>query len=157
MLIMIIGVPGTGKSTLANKMLENFVDDMIVKHYEADMFMVNNKGEYEFNPEHLQEAHKMCQHHIMRGLKAKHCCIVSNTSRKAWERKPYLDMARECKQGVMIIKLTKLHENIHGVPVDKVKLMQDSFEDVTMNELKGIPQVTFIGEDYVDDVLELDK
>jgi len=44
-LVIIRGLPGSGKSTFAKKFVEKGF-----KHYEADMWMVDKDGNYSFDP-----------------------------------------------------------------------------------------------------------
>ena len=53
-LILIRGLPGSGKTTLAKQLLTDFQ----AKHFEADMYFENHAGEYHFNPMQLPQAHE---------------------------------------------------------------------------------------------------
>lgn len=52
-LVLIRGIPGSGKSTLAKAMPGFF-------HVEADMYFVDDSGNYRFGGERLREAHACC-------------------------------------------------------------------------------------------------
>ena len=54
MLILIRGLPGSGKSTMARVKYPNHI------HLEADMYFEDDKGNYNFDPKKLKEAHKWC-------------------------------------------------------------------------------------------------
>ena len=54
--IIVRGLPGAGKTTLAKHLKEK----LHLKHYEADMFFEDDKGEYKFDYKKLGEAHKWC-------------------------------------------------------------------------------------------------
>lgn len=50
-LVLVRGLPGSGKSTIAKSFIpHNFV------HLETDMYFINSAGEYKFNPAKLSES-----------------------------------------------------------------------------------------------------
>ena len=55
-LYLLRGIPGSGKSTLANQ----FGD----VHFEADMYFINENGEYIFNGADIKKAHQWCQSQV---------------------------------------------------------------------------------------------
>lgn len=120
-LTIIRGLPGSGKSTLAKKI------DAI--HFEADMYFVNYKGEYKFNPSKIKLAHKWCQKEVELTLAGGESVVVSNTFTQRWEMQPYLDMAKKLGAEVEAIKCTGDYGNIHGVPEDAIQRMRDRWED----------------------------
>jgi predicted kinase len=129
-LYLIRGIPGSGKSTLANQ----FGDT----HFEADMYFVNENGEYIFNGADIKKAHQWCQsqvelamiqNHITDGLDSSDI-IVSNTFTQGWEMEPYYKLAGSYGYRVFSIIVENRHggENIHGAPADKIQIMKDRFE-----------------------------
>ena len=91
-LIIIRGIPGSGKSTMAKKMVAEGQADT---HWETDMFFLNERGEYIFNRNQLSDAHRKCQEKVRQDLEYNRRVIVSNTFVKKWEMQPYIDMAKE--------------------------------------------------------------
>jgi predicted kinase len=124
-LYIIRGVPGSGKTTLAYKMIKH---GMVDAHFEADMFMVNAIGDYEFNPKYLKFSHEQCQRLTDASLKIGRNTVVSNTFTRMWEMQHYIDMAKSGGHKVTIIVCQGEFKNIHGVPDSKVKVMRDRFE-----------------------------
>ena len=53
MLHIIRGIPGSGKSTMARKLAPNAA-------FEADAYMVDQQGNYAFDPSRLGEVHQKC-------------------------------------------------------------------------------------------------
>lgn len=126
-LYLIRGVPGTGKSTEAKRIIEQNPDKTF-KHFEADMFFVKN-GKYNFDPKKIKDAHKWCQSETMNALLHGFDVIVSNTFTQKWEMDPYVKMAEQLGADLKVIVKKHVYGNIHGVPDDKVKAMQDRWED----------------------------
>jgi NEDD4-binding protein 2 len=98
-LIIMRGVSGTGKSTLAKKLGENGIvlstDDYFMKD-----------GVYDFNPKNLGIYHKMNQE------KTKECMekgispiVIDNTNSKEWEMKPYVMLADQYDYNIQIEEL----------------------------------------------------
>ena len=133
-LIIIRGIPGSGKSTLAKTIMHDSVDDF--EHFEADMFHINEDGEYNFNPSNLKSAHNWCKHQVKTSLLQDKNVIVSNTFIKMWEMKPYLDM--DCAS-LAIFECDGGYESIHGVPSDKIDQMKNNWEELPscFNNNKG--------------------
>jgi predicted kinase len=129
-LILLRGLPGAGKSTLAKIILQiRETDEPEV--LSADDFFVNENGEYEFDSQKIKEAHQYCQFRCserMRQQKVK--IVVANTFTQEWEMKVYYDMAERYNYRVHTIIVENRHgsENVHGVPKDKLQQMKDRFE-----------------------------
>ena len=121
-LYLIRGIPGSGKTTLAKKFLESGVVEYIVA---ADDFMVDEKGEYSFDPKELKECHRECLHSAYQALSAGINTAVHNTFTRVWEMQTYLDLGYP----VTVIRCEGDYGNTHGVPDDVVSDMLYRFED----------------------------
>lgn len=122
-LYLIRGVPGAGKSTLANKLTASVA--------EADQFMVDASGEYKFDASKLPTCHAACRHLVETWMKlGEHPIIaVANTFIKRWEMEPYLRLSEENGYTVIEISLTgQRFVNVHGVPADIIERMRRNFE-----------------------------
>lgn len=126
-LFLLRGLPGSGKTTLANQLCGSLV--------EADRyFMVY--GEYKFDASKLKEAHAWCKEQVQnwmetngRGFDVPRI-VVSNTFTQEWEMKPYYDLAREHGYMVFSLIVENRHggKNVHNVPEDKIEQMRKRFE-----------------------------
>lgn len=125
-MILIRGVPGSGKTTLAKKMMQEY-PNFNFKHYETDQwFMVSDK--YVFDRTKLSEYHKLCQEAVQNSCINSENVIISNTFVKKWEMRFYLDCANRYDYNVKVIICNACHQNVHGVPEDVVERMKKNFE-----------------------------
>jgi len=121
MLYLIRGLPGSGKSTLAQT--------LPAKHIEADMYFVNRRGKYQFDPKKLPQAHAWCQQQARNLLREGKSVVVSNTFVEHWEMKAYLDLADEFDAKVEVVVCRGEYENIHGVPAENIEKMRARWQD----------------------------
>lgn len=121
-LILFRGLPGSGKSSLAESLCNEV--------YSADMFFEKN-GEYLFNPAQLKDAHKWCHAHVEYALDGEISTVgVANTFTQEWEMQPYFDLAKKYGYRISTIIVENRHgsENVHGVPAEKIEQMKNRFE-----------------------------
>lgn len=123
-LVLVRGLPGSGKSTLARSM-------KACRHFEADMFFMHN-GEYRFDPERVSNAHRWCQFMARTALSGGRDVVVSNTFTRAWEMKPYFDMAEEIGASIRVVTCDGIWKNVHGVPDDAIERMAERWEPIEM-------------------------
>lgn len=126
-LYLLRGCPGNGKSTLAKSLL-----DSETGHVEADMYFIDDNGNYNFDGSKLRDAHEWC-----RDLTEKYMgpcgfdrVIVSNTFTQEWEMKPYYELAEKYGYVVFSLIVENRHGgvNTHGVPEEKIEQMKNRFE-----------------------------
>lgn len=123
-LIIIRGLPGSGKTTKAKQILE---ENPHFKHYEADMYFEKD-GEYKFVPSDLSKAHNWCFQMTENSIEHGDTVIVSNTFTTQWEVTPYSKLAKKHNIPFEIILLTENYGNIHGVPQETLNKMQKRFQ-----------------------------
>ena len=129
-LILLRGLPGSGKSTLGNVILQ-LPNNNPQEVLSADDFFVNNEGEYIFDGTKLKEAHNYCQFRCSERMRQQIVrIVVANTFTEDWEMKPYFDMAERYNYRVHTLIVENRHEseNVHEVPEDKLQKMKDRFE-----------------------------
>jgi predicted kinase len=125
-IILLRGLPGSGKSSLA-KLMSNSLTGFV----EADMYFIQN-GEYKFDASKLRQAHAWCQNQVKEwmGPNGLDEIIVSNTFTQEWEMQPYFELAE--KYGFVIFSLVVENrhggKNVHNVPEDKLEQMKNRFE-----------------------------
>lgn len=122
-LIIIRGIPGSGKTTLARKL--KTTNNALI--FEADQYFTQS-GEYNFDASKLKEAHNWCQMQVNQHLQNGENVIVSNTFVKKWEMEAYLNMAKTVGCHVTVIIANGNFDNVHGVPAEKVEQMRRNFE-----------------------------
>ena len=124
-LILIRGIPGSGKSTFA-RFIQSL--DPTYALYEADQFFIQIDGTYRYDPSKIKEAHKLCQKRVEYTLLHNGSAIVANTFVRKWELQPYIDMATELNIPYSIITMNGRFDSIHNVPESVINRMQDTFE-----------------------------
>lgn len=123
-LIIIRGLPGSGKSTLAKEYAEQGFS-----HYEADMFFINNDGEYVFDAGKLKKAHEWCYDNVSNDLFFGESVVVSNTFVKKWEFKRYIEFAKKFNIEVEILTCSGNYGSIHDVPIETIDKMKNNWEE----------------------------
>ena len=132
-LILVRGLPGSGKSTFLN--LFNQQVDFFVA---ADDYFYNKKGEYIFDPEYLSKAHDHCQVAVREELEGGlfKGIAVHNTFSCRWEMEPYIQMAYEFGAQLIVVDLydsgctdQELEDrNIHNCPIESIARMRSRWE-----------------------------
>lgn len=141
--ILMSGVPGSGKSTLVRELYRD------AKVCSADHHFTDSDGAYHFNPCLLGEAHAACMKRFIDGLEdGVDTIVVDNTNTTELELAPYVQVA--AAYGVKAHIVTVLCDpevaaarNTHGVPVNAVKAMDQRlrarklppFWDVTLETI----------------------
>jgi predicted kinase len=129
-LVLVRGLPGSGKSTFANLVWNNYAI------CEADKFFHDEEGNYNFDPSKLKQAHEWCQNKVETKMKDNQNnpqfypeIAVSNTFTQEWEMQVYFDLAKKYGYRVFSIIVENRHgsTNVHGVPDDTLKKMKDRF------------------------------
>ena len=118
-LILVRGLPGSGKSTFARKLkLSGYI------HLEADMYF-ETAGHYNFDHTRIKQAHEWCQEQTRTYLHIGRNVVFSNTFVRKWEMEPYLRMPYS---QVTIVECTGSFGNEHGVPDHAIDRMAQNWE-----------------------------
>jgi predicted kinase len=119
-LILIRGLPGSGKSTLAKM--------MSAEHVEADMYFIDNNGDYHFDETLLNQAHQWCIDRVKDLLNQGVDVVVSNTFVRYWEMKPYIELANTKSVELEIIHSTGSFNTIHNVNAATMEKMRKRWQ-----------------------------
>lgn len=122
-LYLIRGLPGSGKTTLAESLVKR--SRMIA----ADDFFTAKDGTYHFDRARIGKAHEWCQE-VVRQWMLLHVVpiAVHNTFSQRWEALPYFQMAKENGYSVVVIECQNNFGSVHGVPQDAIDRMRDRWE-----------------------------
>jgi predicted kinase len=118
-LILVRGLPGSGKSTYAQ--------GCGTVHLEADMFFMRD-GSYNFDPNTISNAHSWCLSTAKKCMDAGMDVVVSNTFTQLWEMQKYIDYAEEVGHTLHVISCMGEYGNVHSVPAETLKKMKDRWE-----------------------------
>lgn len=115
-LIIIRGLPGSGKSTHARAYYPNH------KHLEADMYFLDEQGNYNFNSYFLRNAHGWCYNATTHALNMGIDVVVSNTFTTKKELKAYIDLANDFDVKYQVVSLHDNYGSIHNVPKETLEI-----------------------------------
>jgi predicted kinase len=136
-LYIIRGLPGVGKSTLAERLA------MPWNIVEADQFWTKDDpgGEYKFDGSRAFEAHQWCEQQVRvrlissSAMLAPADIVVANTFVLRSMYQPYVDMARELGANAVVITVDNRWTDDelavrtkHGVPVGTIEMMRRKWE-----------------------------
>ncbi len=130
-LIILRGLPGSGKSSFANYMFSNNI-------FEADKYFYDEDGNYNFDATKLHAAHKWCQSQVEDAMEYNFESnghyfseiVVSNTSTTEKELEPYLKLAEKYDYKVVSLIVENRHGNksVHNVPNETMEKMRNRFD-----------------------------
>lgn len=121
-LIIIRGIPGSGKSTFAQVMLKHTGYPVC----EADDYFMRS-GEYVFAGEKVAAAHAWCLRKIRWALSNRSGAISSNCDFRWKDLKHVLGVGRELDANVRIIDMLAQFGSVHAVPEEKMKKIVQGF------------------------------
>jgi predicted kinase len=121
-LIIIRGLPGSGKSTRAKSEYPDYL------HYEPDHLFCDTAGRYRFDAQIWDKAVEwvliMTDFALARGENV----VVSDVFAKKESFKRFVEIAEAHGSVVKVIVTDGQYENTHRIPVTILSAMRDSFE-----------------------------
>jgi len=128
-LIIVRGIPGAGKSTLAKKLTVVNGNRIAAGPFEADNYMVDSAGKYAFDPKRLGYCHNRCLTDVENAMiDGEETIVQSNTNTTFKEMVPYLELAERYDYKVQTIIVQADFGSVHGVPADKLAQMKARFQ-----------------------------
>ncbi|KAM6150123.1 NEDD4-binding protein 2 [Erethizon dorsatum] len=133
-LVLLRGLPGSGKSFLARTLQEDNPSGVILS--TDDYFYIN--GQYQFDVKYLGEAHEWNHNRAKEAFEKKISpIIIDNTNLQAWEMKPYVALSQKHKYKVLFrepdtwwkFKPKELaRRNVHGISKEKITRMLEHYQ-----------------------------
>lgn len=126
-LILLRGLPGAGKSTLAELLSEKGAYPVL----SIDSYFINEKGDYHFKFDENHKAYKACEQKTEEALKNNSPKVfVDNTFTFDWEMEPYFKLASNYNYRLHVVTVENYHggKNIHHVDEDQLRKMADKYK-----------------------------
>jgi predicted kinase len=125
-LVLIRGLPGSGKSTMAKNMEPTH-------HFEADMYFMDSAGNYNYDGSKIKDAHEWCfnstKDALIQSIGTSSIVVVSNTFVKHWEMSRYIELAKELSVPITVWVAKGKYENVHSVPEEVINRMAESWQE----------------------------
>ena len=146
-LYIIRGLPGSGKSTLGERLADTYMDYHPKyggsKHYSyaADDWFTDEDGNYNFDPMELPQAHDDCQARVLHAMLSEvENIAVCNTFTQAWEAEPYFKLCELHGYTPVVLECQSQFGNVHDVPQESINAMADRWDsrEDFMYQLKGV-------------------
>jgi len=127
-LILLRGLPGSGKTTLADLLSENGKYPV----FSIDSYFTNAiTGEYHFKFDKNHLAYKACEDNTEAAMQNNSPKIfVDNTFTLDWELEPYLKLASMHNYQIHVVTVEKYHKqkNKHGVSDEQISRMAEKYK-----------------------------
>ena len=132
-LILMRGVPGSGKSTRVAMLKE----EKGYEHFEADMFFMK-EGQYAFDESMLPIAHDWCLTKTREALKAGHSVVVANVFQTPESVRPYVMLGYPWD----IVEANGWWASGHDVLPKKIKALREGWmsKEQLIRELSKLPK-----------------
>lgn len=131
-LIILRGLPGSGKTTLAGLLSENgkYPIHSIDSYFEDPV-----TGEYKFEFEKNHLAYKACEDAARNSMENGISKIfIDNAFTLEWEIEPYFKLAKEFRYKIFVVTVENRHgsKNIHDIADDQLRKMAEKYKVILM-------------------------
>lgn len=110
-LVIVRGIPGSGKSTFAAEISRE--TGLFV--FESDEYFIRN-GVYQFDAGKISAAHEWCRQRIYENVYTGDGAIVSNCETRWRDLKALLSLGWDTGSEVHVVDMLGRFESVHGVP-----------------------------------------
>ena len=128
-LILLRGLPGSGKSSLAKILSEQGRYPVV----SIDDYFTDSNGNYQFRFEENHLAYSICEENTLEFIKHKNEKIfVDHTFTMDWEMEPYFKMAGEYGYNIFVVTVENRggYNNKHGVTTEQLQKMAEKYKVV---------------------------
>lgn len=134
-LIVIRGLSGSGKSTIASLICSGNEDRLMIS---SDDYFTSEDGVYSFDFTKLKEAHEWCKSEVASAMDEEWgVIVVHNTFTRKWEVDPYLNLASKNAYQVQILSmfdgglsdLQLSQRGLHSLPTHQIQKQRNRWEN----------------------------